>query len=106
MADLPHPYQDSITQDIAASGFPVSQDTYCGTLLSSFEQKWIGNGHCCTRILAITKVGHDDRALTANRGTGFSAFDARTVAVISICKIAFEIFPPSYAKSWARAVRT
>jgi hypothetical protein len=23
------PYQDSITQGIAASGFPVSQDTYC-----------------------------------------------------------------------------
>jgi hypothetical protein len=28
VADLPHPYQDAITPGIAASGFPVSQDTY------------------------------------------------------------------------------
>jgi hypothetical protein len=76
VADLLHPYQNSITQGVMASGFPVSQG------LCLLSRSVLPTARCCTRREAITKSGHD-KALTG----GKSRLDARTVAGICVCKI-------------------
>jgi hypothetical protein len=65
VANLPHPYQDSITQDIVTSGFPVSQDTYCELLYHPFNKSVLPTAIVVPEDLTITKVAINPQSINS-----------------------------------------